>query len=348
MNSTLQKYVDNYNRQRLTVGVLSLGLGVVVAVCNERYAYNALFGPFPITAAELGQIKDVYKLRKYFVIVQGRKIIDSGIGWVRVRRSEKDNSAAISDKEPENILQLLIVDNYILPLKVPKPLQEPIVIGEVSPPEDKLTAKLTEELGPEGASHLLPFQLENGNSFKACLLFYFAALITCFGVGATKLLQIFVLWKDPENHPLGKAIAKLGSYQTMRLALDEDFNNYSQILGSGCITISKSWVLITVKNKPIFIDLKNLVWAYGARSKETTNFVTSSSFSLVVCTTDGQELKISVPDRDTDAFLAAVAERAPWAMVGFDGRTALRWNAHKKTVIAEIEQKRDQILRDKA
>jgi hypothetical protein len=83
MNKNLQKYVDRYNRQRLTIGLLSLGIGLVIAVCNERYAYNALFGPFPITGQELAQIKDIYKSRKYFFIVQGRGLIDSGIGWVR-------------------------------------------------------------------------------------------------------------------------------------------------------------------------------------------------------------------------------------------------------------------------
>jgi hypothetical protein len=63
------------------------------------------------------------------------------------------------------------------------------------------------------------------------------------------LLQIFVLWKDPENHPLGKAIAKLGSYNTMRLAVDEDFDSGSEVLGSGLATISKKWVLLTAQKQ---------------------------------------------------------------------------------------------------
>ena len=346
MNKNLQKYVDRYNRQRLTIGLLSLGIGLVIAVCNERYAYNALFGPFPITGQELAQIKDIYKSRKYFVIVQGRGLINSSIGWVRVKRNRTDKS--IQSETPTDFLQLLIVDNYILPLKVATLGKNPIVIGELSPPEKELTDTLVEELGPEGASHLLPLQLENGNSFKAMLFFYFAALITLGGMGATKLLQIFVLWKDPENHPLGKAIAKLGNYNTMRLAVDEDFDSGSEVLGSGLATISKKWVLLTVKNKPVFIPIHNLVWGYGARAKETTNFVTSSSFSLVLCTSDGQELQLSLPDKDTNALLTALMERAPWMIAGFDGKTALRWNAHKKTVIAEVEQKRDQLLKDQA
>lgn len=346
MNKNLQQYVDRYNRQRLTLGLLSLGIGLVIAVCNERYAYNALFGPFPITGQELAQIKDIYKSRKYFVIVQGRGLINSSIGWVRVKRNRTDKS--IQSETPTDFLQLLIVDNYILPLKVETLGKNPIVIGELSPPEKELTDTLVEELGPEGASHLLPLQLENGNSFKAMLFFYFAALITLGGMGATKLLQIFVLWKDPENHPLGKAIAKLGSYNTMRLAVDADFDSGSEVLGSGLATISKKWVLLTVKNKPVIIPIHNLVWGYGARAKETTNFVTSSSFSLVLCTADGQELQLSLPDKDTNALLTALMERAPWMIVGFDGKTALRWNAHKKTVIAEVEQKRDQLLKDQA
>jgi hypothetical protein len=346
MNKNLQKYVDRYNKQRLTIGVLSIGLGLVIAVCNERYAYNALFGPFPITGQELAQIKDIYKSRKYFVIVQGRGLIDSGIGWVKVKRNRTDKS--IQSETPTDLLQLLIIDDYILPLKVSTLGKNPTVIGELSPPEKELTDTLVEELGPEGASHLLPLQLEKGDSFKAMLFFYFAALITLGGMGTTKLLQIFVLWKDPENHPLGKAIAKLGSYNTMRLAVDEDFDSGSEVLGSGLATISKKWVLLTVKNNPVFIPIRDLVWGYGARGKETTNFVTSSSYSLVLCTTDGKELQLSLPDRDTNALLTALTERAPWMMVGFDGKTALRWNAHKKTVIAEVEQKRDQTLRDQA
>jgi hypothetical protein len=104
-----------------------------------------------------------------------------------------------------------------------------------------LTDTLVEELGPEGASHLLPWQLENGNSFKAMLLFYFGCLDYVWVVWERQnLLQIFVLWKDPENHPLGKAIAKLGNYNTMRLAVDEDFDSGSEVLGSGLATISKN------------------------------------------------------------------------------------------------------------
>lgn len=355
MNKLLENYTNQFNKNTLITGLLMVGIGAALLVANERFAYNAVLGPFPISGSELAQIKNPASLRKYYVVVTGQATFDTGIAWVKTKKhrgsseqGSKDDSTALNEAEHARVkdhLNLLFVDGYLLPIKISKTLDGPALVGEIGAMEPEVTKLLTESMaGSKLLPRLLPLELEQSNSFKAvfwtlCFLVGFMVLF-----GGRKLMQVFVFWKEPENHPLGKAIAKLGSYNTTRLAIDEDFASNGTTLASGKVTLGKNWLLLTQRSKPIFINMRDLVWVYGSSEKSSTMFIPSTSYSTVICTADGNELRIPLSDKETAAVVQAVAERAPWAIAGFDGKLVLRWNAHKSTVIAEVGQKRDQYL----
>jgi hypothetical protein len=59
----------------------------------------------------------------------------------------------------------------------------------------------------------------------------------------------------------------------------------------------------------------------------------------MIYTIDGKEHSVQLDRNEADETVANIAKSAPWAMAGFQGHRALRWNAHKQKLIAEIEQK---------
>jgi len=355
VNKLLENYTSQFNKNTLTIGLLSLGIGAALLVANERFAYNALFGPFPISGSELAQVKKPNSLRKYFVVVQGQAAFDTGIAWVKTKKrrgssetSSTDDSAELKESEyakAKEHLDLLLVDGYLLPIKVAKALDGPVLVGELGELEPDVTTLLRESLtNSKLLPRLLPLQLEQSSSFKAVFWTLCLLLAFLFLAGLLKLLQVLVFWKEPENHPLGKAIAKLGSYNTIRLAIDEDFAHNGAALASGKVTIGKTWLLLTQNSKPTFINLRDLVWVYGTSEKKTTMFIPSTSYSAMLCTADGKELSVPLSNQETAVLIQALAERAPWIQAGFDGKLVMRWNAHKSTVIAEVAAKRDQYL----
>jgi len=65
----------------------------------------------------------------------------------------------------------------------------------------------------------------------------------------------------------------------------------------------------------------------------------------MIYTTDEREHNIQLDKNEVDDTVAKIGKSAPWGLACFEGHRALRWNAHKQKLTAEIELKRDQLLR---
>jgi hypothetical protein len=188
-------------------------------------------------------------------------------------------------------------------------------------------------------------ELEQSDSFKATfrILLFFTGRLMLFGL--FKAFNALFVMKDLEKHPLGKAIAKTGGFNAMRIEIDQDFEHVPPADSGKKVICGKKWILVEEMGIPKFIPFKNVVWVYASNSPTSQFMVTTNVYSLIICTTDGAECKIAMPNNEVDANVVSIGKNAPWAMLGFEGQRALRWSAHKQKLIAEIEQTRDQLLR---
>ena len=358
MNRLLSDYVARYNKGNLTLGVMSLALGAGILLFNSNFAYNALLGPFPATAEDIAKYKRSALIQKYFVVVKGQKVLHTGLAWYKVAKHSKyddddkssgksDNNRDSSADSAEYYMDLLLLDKQLLPLKTTHEEENPIIVGELKEPEDSAMNALRASAGSKLiADKIMPIMLDQSDSFKAL----FGALLILVGClaayGLYKIAVVKVFWSELEKHPIGKAMAKAGGFTSMKMELDQDFDHLPATDGTKEVICGKKWMLVKENNKPAFIPLKNIVWVYASNTPTSHTFVTTNICSLIICTTDQVEHKITMAKKnDADAMVLFIGQNAPWAMIGFDGKIALRWNAHAKNLIAEIEQKRDQMLR---
>jgi hypothetical protein len=349
MNRFFSDYLARYNKREVTTGVISLVLGTGIALANSNFAYNALCGPFPVTGEELAKFKSSALFQKYFVLVKGQEVIHTGLAWQRTRtrsKKESDSNVDRSDETPEYYMDVLLVDNLLLPIKTVTLTENPVIIGELKPPDKSVIDLLRGQTSKKAiADKVLNVQLEQSDSFKATfwILLFFVGGLGLFGL--FKAYNALFVMKDLEKHPLGKAIARTGGFNSMRIEIDQDFEHVPPADSGKKVVCGKKWILIEEMGLPKFIPFKNVVWVYASNSPTRSFMVTTDVYSIIICTTDGAENKIAMPKNEADPVLLEISKNAPWAMLGFEGQRALRWNAHKQKLIAEIEQTRDQLIR---
>lgn len=357
MNRLLSDYMARYNKGILTTGIISLALGAGILLFNSNFAYNALCGPFPATIEDIEKYKASALFQKYYFVVKGQKVVHTGLAWYKVQKHSKydkdddksNDSSSSSDSDSdyaEYYMDLLLFDKHLLPLKTMHLEENPIIIGELKEPEQSTMGALRSSVRNKTiADKIMPVMLEEASIFMATFWSLMLLVAGLLAFGLFKIATIKIFWNELEKHPLGKAMAKSGGFTSMKMEIDQDFDHLPASDATRKVVCGKKWLLTEENNKPSFIPIKNIVWVYASNTPTARSFVTTNVYSLIICTTDQVEHKIVMPKKDVDEMVIFIGKNAPWAMVGFDGKLALRWNAHRQKLIAEIEQKRDQLLR---
>ena len=84
----ITRQIRRTNRNLLITGVIFLAGVAALGGAYRRYLYNFAFGPFSIPASELTSISNPDDPRKYFLRVQGDKVLTPACTW-RYRIAQK-------------------------------------------------------------------------------------------------------------------------------------------------------------------------------------------------------------------------------------------------------------------
>src|SRR5713101_1734535 len=88
----ITRQIRRTNRNLLITGVIFLAGVAALGGAYRRYLYNFAFGPFSIPSSELTSISNPDDPRKYFLRVQGDKVLDTGM-YLEVQDSSKKVTA---------------------------------------------------------------------------------------------------------------------------------------------------------------------------------------------------------------------------------------------------------------
>jgi hypothetical protein len=141
------------------------------------------------------------------------------------------------------------------------------------------------------------------------------------------------------------SLEKYGSPVTIAAAIDREINGEVS-RPTGALFISPSWLL----NARFFdLDAKplvELVWAYKKVTKHSVNFIpTGKTYITVIWDRRRKSMEVSTgrSEQKTHRLLEALAERAPWVLIGYSDELAGDWTTDAAGVISAVDQRRNRI-----
>src|SRR6516162_3670697 len=129
--STIDLHIGRTNRNLLVVNSVVIALLAWGFSSAWRSIDNALHGPFQISSAELGSIKDPNNLAHYYVKVTGNKIFDTG--YQAVDQSTDSTTNKVESETVTGEFLGLVIDQRILLVQAPTSTQSVTFVGALLP-----------------------------------------------------------------------------------------------------------------------------------------------------------------------------------------------------------------------
>lgn len=337
MERPVDSLMASITKNHFKMGLMFFALAVVLLAMNVRYIKNVTAGPLAIDEKGLVAAGNA-KIDRNYVVVKGDKVFETGIAWGKTKRG--------SDKidKPSEWLEFLVVGEHVLPVKMDADDQAGLeYTGELKrlDYDRELPALIDDEVkDPEIRKMILPMVLDASTPYNSMFM------ILCIGVGGLALLggwnvfQSKVLWNDPSNHPLGKAMAKYGNLDMIKNEINDDFTKCGLVAGSSQATVGEKWVLVPAAGKPALLKLDDVVWIYSTESSSTHNAIKSTKHGIRAWMNNTTPVDVAMKPDDANQLVGYVSQRAPWAYTGFDGKLMLRWAASPREVVQEVEQRK--------
>jgi hypothetical protein len=88
-------------------------------------------------------------------------------------------------------------------------------------------------------------------------------------------------------------------------------------------------------------QMKDLVWVYPKIVSHYTYFIpTGKSHSVIIRDRAGQSIEVSTKKDTGEPLLAALQQRAPWIVMGFNADYEKAWRSDRGKMIAAVDQRR--------
>ena len=342
--SFLDRQIRRTNRNLLLTS--SFLIVCIVASCfsERRYLYNFFAGPFDANGPLLDSIKDPDEQLRYFMRIRGEDSSDTGLQEIE-QETENGvvNKATVKAKH-----SLVSVGKRLLIVKRNPNDKSPVLEGAVgvlrSDLQSKIMAPFLKEY-PNASQAFIPlmvdatdFRTDGYIGLSICL-----AILLFAGWLARKVVQRRAA---PAKHPVVQAVSRYGSLvQTAQQFELELRGNLTKI---GKATVTQSWVLLPSAFGLKLCHIPNLIWAYKKVTKHSYNFIpTGKTYDVIMYDRGGIPLEVHARQKKIDAMLNLLAERAPWAVYGYNDQLRQTLEADWGGFIAAVDARRSSALAGK-
>ena len=145
---------------------------------------------------------------------------------------------------------------------------------------------------------------------------------------------------NPDAHPLAKTLLKYGDPEEVAAQIEEQSQSEDKEDIAG-VTFLRSWLLRPTTFGVDLMHLGDAVWVYKTTTKHYRNGVhTGTTYGVSLCDIHGSTLAVAMAEKTCEDYVAAVSERVPWVLVGFDADREKMWKKDKQAVYDQAEQRR--------
>lgn len=341
-NYFVQQQIKRCDRNILIGNIGLLLIHAAIFTIGARYWYNFIFGPFPMTVAQLQQIQEPSQPLKYFVTVTGDKSFDTGFEQITQRK----RSGTIVSSNVSGKVVALGVENRILLVKAALSEQEATTFtGHLTEVPSKIQTELINPEIKEVQKIFFPFLLTADDNFRDSGAIYLAVAFTCIGISSWNLIKVGLRQGKLELHPLGKRLATFGNFDVIVTQINSQIATGANNLYSGKnLIITTSWLIQKNLYNVDLFNLEQIAWIYPKVTQHTTNGIpTGKTHAVVVIDRSGATLEISAKKEEVKKIMTEIMERIPWVIVGYSDDLKNILQKDRASFLAMIQQRREQI-----
>jgi hypothetical protein len=329
-NNWIGRRIRDSSRRLLFWGlILTLGAISIAWVSRDSFVL-ALRRPVSIDAADLASPEFLKQLAHGYVTFQSADAVDTGsvIGYAKRK-----------DKIVARYLVVPAGEHWLL-VKVPAAHSNDTFAGYLA----KLTKEESDSVIPGYAGDkdidrdlFLPIQLDCtldlNRGAVAGLFFFTVFLIPGMALTIMGLRRL----RQPELHPLAKSLDRLGPPAEVANSIDPK----SRPLRLGPIEFVDDWLICYEQTSGwVVFRVHDLVWVH--KLVETVNR-TPLHRVKIYDRLGGRFVGRGRPDV-IDAATAAITERLPWLVIGWDERVAQQWQDDPASLVPRVEERRQELL----
>ena len=253
------RHIRRCNRNLLLVNLAVIALLILALIGNQRYLYNCIAGPFPISVDQLQDVRFGTN-KEFFIITDLAQPNDTG-AYIAHKRDGKEESRdrffAANTGE-----RSLIVESSATTVSSP---YQGVFYSVPADIRSLLDTELKKE-GSEFNQRFIPYMLSMTNyRFEAYMSFAIGVVLIAFCLYNVK--NALLRMEDPKHSPVYHAVARYGNnVGEIATAVDAEATS-GNAKKYGSFTLTKSWLLHQTFFTFTPFHLYDIIWIYQKQTQ---------------------------------------------------------------------------------
>lgn len=323
-------------RLGLSLLVLIVALGGLFLARNVYY--NLFSGPFTVTPDYVLGISNVKTLTQYYITVTGEDAMDTGYQYISTRKGVETSH--------DSYVALLLGDRYLLVQKQGDAVEGVTkYTGTLVPMPSSVQREVINDMVrqyPKLDNVFLPFMLDT-HAFGADAISVLVAGIIATAGGLWGLLGALLCLTNPSRHPIMRGLARFGDADMIINQIESELNQ--DHLGVHKIHLTRNWMITYTSRSFKAARLTDIVWLYQKVTQYRVNGIIPTGKLYTAMIWDKYSTNISVSGKDYQVLgiLDSVAQRAPWAIIGYKPELKDAWRSDRQGFLMTVEQRRQKV-----
>lgn len=350
VRDTIYQSVSRSNRNTAILSLLAIIIAVAAFVLgSSKFALSYFGAPKTIdedflttvdpAQKEFPDSLDAAALPLYKVQISGDEMFDSGM----YETTTSTRNGVETGSSTSAYFGILTVGDHYLLVKTPGIIQE-----KVTDYQGVLLPYTTDEVGrdvyndiikevPDAKDVLVPLMLDTG--YDTMPWFLGLGVEGLFLLGGLFGLGTVMSRSNPNNHPILKRLSRFGDIESVMAEIDNEIMQ-AQPENVDKLQFTRSWVIFKNGNDMQFARISDVMWVY----KHITQTRYGKNYATYVWDRSGQLLNVPGKEKNVDAMIVAVLQRAPWAIAGYNKDVESSWNKDRAGFIRTVDDRRTQAV----
>ncbi|MBS0204001.1 MAG: hypothetical protein JSS49_13935 [Planctomycetes bacterium] len=316
--------VQRATRNSLVWNGISLGCLLFLVWLTGDYLYYFFRGPVRVTDEQLLTILDRNRDREpiEYVEMPDRTLIETN--WQEV---------STSDGRPYSTVPFFLLpvgDQTMILVLADSRDDGKQLLGPLSGARDldlRVIAKVIQK-HPEYADRIQPVVLSNVAAFNVAGYVLMVIMLPWGAYCLRNVIRAVMARVNPASHSIERQLSRLGDAAALAAKINEEMTRPS-VRRFGKSILTDSWILRPTVFGAQCVQLVDVVWAYHLQR-------TSESF-VVLCLRNGKVVAVFLKAAQCDELVAAIAERAPAALTGYDPDRMKLWQKNRQEFLRRFE-----------
>ena len=312
------------NRNQLILWGIGLILVLIAIAFSVNQFYNLLAGPFEVSKDYIEGIKDVQHLDQFYVTIKGDRTQDTGYNVTHTTNGIETG---------KYYYKALYLDDDLMLVKTGIVDNQTEYTGALTyvPSDDQRNV-----LDPLNDDRFLPFMLD-ASDFRNTGLAGMAAAAIALLICLWGVLRTMGRIVSHERHPIWRSLERFGEPAGVADQIATEVNSGStQTVGKAQVT--SNWLVAAQKSTLEATQLKDIMWIY----KKIVNGRGGRRFSALIYDRYGKMMTVNGKEAQVDETLRGIAQRVPWAAIGYSAQTQAAWTKDRANFIAAVDQRKKQ------